>query len=128
MLGLSDFNSVPIGLGVSVHVLACHGVAEFGSAEQRDRWLPDLLGGSTLGAFCLSESHAGSDVAAMRTRAVREGEEYRIDGTKAWITHGPVADFYLLMALTGTGTRGISAFHVAGGSQGISAAVPERRG
>jgi len=116
-----------VGLGVSVHVLACHGVAEFGSAEQRDRWLPDLLGGSTLGAFCLSESHAGSDVAAMRTRAVREGEEYRIDGTKAWITHGPVADFYLLMARTGTGTRGISAFHVPGGSQGISAAVPERK-
>ena len=71
-----------VGLGVSVHVLSCHGVAEFGSAEQRDRWLPACWAARTLGAFCLSEPHAGSDVAAMRTRAVREGEDTASTGRR----------------------------------------------
>ncbi len=116
-----------VGLGVSVHVLACHGVAEFGSQPQRRAWLPAMLSGDTIGAFCLSEPHSGSDVAAMRTTAVRNSEGYLINGTKAWITHGPIADFYLLMARTGLGTRGLSAFHVPGTTEGITAAAPERK-
>jgi alkylation response protein AidB-like acyl-CoA dehydrogenase len=118
-----------VAVGTSVHVLACAGVANYGSDAQRDAWLPGMLGGRTLGAFGLSEPHAGSDVAAMRTSAVRtpDGDGYLVNGTKAWITHGPVADFYLLMARTGEGNRGISAFHVPGGTAGVSAAVPERK-
>ena len=77
------------------------GIAEFGTDEQRKRFLPEMLGGATLGAYCLSESHAGSDAGAMRTRAVRQGDGYVITGDKAWITHGPIADFMLVAARTG---------------------------
>ena len=68
-------------------------VADFGTQAQKEQFLPDMLGGATLGAYCLSESHAGSDAGAMRTKAVRQGTdedaEYVITGDKAWITHGP---------------------------------------
>ena len=56
-----------VGVGVSVHALSCFGLATHGTAEQQQRWLPDMLGGELLGAYCLSEPHAGSDPAAMRT-------------------------------------------------------------
>ena len=117
-----------IALGTSVHVLSCSGVAEFGTAEQREQFLPEMLGGATLGAYCLSESHAGSDAGAMRTKAVRDGDGYVITGDKAWITHGPVADFMLVAARTGgDGSRGISTFLVPATADGVSAGVPERK-
>ena len=116
-----------VALGTSVHVLSCHGVAAFGSEEQQAELLPAMLGGRTLGAFCLSEPQAGSDVGAMRTTATRTTDGYLVNGTKAWITHGPIADFYLLMARTAQGHGGISAFHVPGGTAGVIAAVPERK-
>lgn len=117
-----------VALGVSVHVLACSGVAEFGTAEQQQRFLPGMLGGSTLGAYCLSEAHAGSDAGAMRTRAVSDGDEYVITGDKAWITHGPVADFYLLAARTGDDrSHGISTFLLPHGHPGLTAGTPERK-
>src|SRR5699024_4292430 len=111
---------------------ACHGVADYGDADQRQRLLPDMVGGSMLGAYCLSEPHAGSDPAAMRTRAEREsddpGADYVVTGEKAWITHGPVADFYLLLARTGEpGPHGISAFYVPAGADGLTALPPERK-
>src|SRR5690606_13282365 len=112
---------------VSVHTLACFGVATFGTAEQRDRWLPDMLGGQTLGAYCLSEPHAGSDPAAMTTRAVRAGDEYVLTGTKAWITHAGHADFYQVMARTGEGRGGVSCFLVPAGTPGLSVDRPERK-
>jgi len=83
-----------VGLGVSVHTLACFPLAGYGSAEQKDMWLPDMLGGDLLGAYCLSEPDSGSDAAALTTRAVRDGDTYTVTGTKAWVTHGGVADFY----------------------------------
>ena len=117
-----------VALGVSVHVLACSGVAEFGTAEQQEAFLPEMLGGSTLGAYCLSEAHAGSDAGAMRTRAVADGDEYVITGDKAWITHGPVADFYLLAARTGDDrSHGISTFLLPHGHPGLTAGTPERK-
>ncbi|MFE0644130.1 acyl-CoA dehydrogenase family protein [Streptomyces sp. NPDC058877] len=117
-----------VGLGVSVHTLSCHALAGFGTAEQRAAHLPAMLGGGLLGAYCLSEPSAGSDAAALRTRAVREGEEWVLDGTKAWITHGGIADFYTVMARTGgPGARGITAFLVPGDAPGLSAAPPERK-
>ena len=66
-----------VGVGVSVHALTCFPLVNYGTAEQRDRWLPDLLAGDLLGAYCLSEPDAGSDPGAMRTRAVRDGEHWR---------------------------------------------------
>ncbi|MET9223061.1 acyl-CoA dehydrogenase family protein [Streptomyces sp. NPDC003300] len=129
-----------IGLGVSVHTLACHALAHFGAKEQRAEHLPAMLGGSLLGAYCLSEPAAGSDAASLRTRAVRTGGgadgggadgdagNWTIDGTKAWITHGGVADFYTVLARSGgDGARGISAYLVPGDAPGLSAAAPERK-
>src|SRR6478609_4278077 len=87
-----------IGVGVSVHALSCFGLVTRGTEEQKQRWLPDLLGGELLGGYCLSEAHAGSDPAAMRTTARREGDDYVINGAKAWTTHGGHADFYKVMA------------------------------
>ncbi|PWI42193.1 acyl-CoA dehydrogenase family protein [Streptomyces sp. ICBB 8177] len=117
-----------VGLGVSVHTLACHALAEFGTKTQRAEHLDAMLGGELLGAYCLSEPSAGSDAASLRTRATRDGDDWVIEGTKAWITHGGVADFYTVLARTGAeGPRGITAFLVPGDAQGLSAAAPERK-
>ncbi|MEU0403097.1 acyl-CoA dehydrogenase family protein [Streptomyces sp. NPDC006197] len=117
-----------VGLGVSVHTLACHALAGHGTDEQRAAHLPGMLGGGLLGAYCLSEPSAGSDAAALRTRAVRDGGDWVLDGTKAWITHGGIADFYTVMARTGgPGARGITAFLVPGDAPGLGAAPPERK-
>ncbi|GLY27201.1 acyl-CoA dehydrogenase family protein [Kineosporia sp. NBRC 101731] len=116
-----------VGVGVSVHALSCFGPAEFGSPEQRERWLPGLLGGEQLGAYCLSEPHAGSDPAAMRTRAVLKNDEYVLNGVKAWTTHGGQADFYKVMARTGDGRDGISCFLVPAQTPGLAADPPERK-
>ncbi|MBK6763439.1 MAG: acyl-CoA dehydrogenase family protein [Micrococcales bacterium] len=117
-----------VALGVSVHTLSCHALATAGSDEQRDRWLPDMLGGERLGAYCLSEPQSGSDAAGLTTTATRDGEDYLIKGVKAWITHGGVADFYTVMTRTSPDrTAGITAFLVPADAQGLSAAIPERK-
>jgi alkylation response protein AidB-like acyl-CoA dehydrogenase len=122
-----------IGLGVSVHTLTCYPIATVGSAEQRERWLPGMLGGDQLGAYCLSEPGSGSDAAALATRAVADGDEFVLDGVKAWITHGGQADFYTLFARTSGESagpdraRGISCFHVPAATPGLSAAPPEHK-
>ncbi|WP_327298744.1 MULTISPECIES: acyl-CoA dehydrogenase family protein [unclassified Streptomyces] len=117
-----------VGLGVSVHSLACHALAGYGSKEQRAAQLPEMLGGGLLGAYCLSEPASGSDAASLRTKAVRDGDDWVITGTKAWITHGGLADFYTVLARTGgEGARGISAFLVPGDAAGLTAAAPEKK-
>ena len=114
--------------GVSVHTLACYPLATFGTDEQRDRWLPDMIGGDLLGAYCLSEPQSGSDAAALRTKAVRDGEDYVVDGTKAWITHGGEADFYTLFCRTSDeGPRGISCLLVDAATDGVTGATPEKK-
>ncbi|MFJ9378515.1 acyl-CoA dehydrogenase family protein [Streptomyces sp. NPDC101455] len=117
-----------VGLGVSVHSLSCHALANYGTKQQQVEHLPAMLGGGFLGAYCLSEPSSGSDAASLRTKAVRDGEDWVIDGTKAWITHGGIADFYTVMARTGEdGPRGISAFLVPGDAAGLSGAAPEKK-
>jgi alkylation response protein AidB-like acyl-CoA dehydrogenase len=117
-----------VGLGTSVHTLACHTLAVFGTKQQCADHLPAMLGGGTLGAYCLSEPSSGSDAASLRTRAVRDGDEWVLEGTKAWITHGGVADFYTVLARTGAeGPRGITAFLVPGAAAGLTAGAPERK-
>jgi alkylation response protein AidB-like acyl-CoA dehydrogenase len=122
-----------VGLGVSVHTLACYPLVTVGSAEQQERWLPGALGGDLLGAYCLSEPHCGSDAAALSTRATAQGDGYLIDGVKAWISHAGQADFYTLFARTsgdpdGPGrSQGISCFHVPAGTDGVSAAPAEHK-
>ena len=123
-----------VGLGVSVHTLACLPLAAHGTDEQRDRWLPEMLGGELLGAYCLSEPQSGSDAAALTTAAVPDGMGgYRIDGVKAWISHAGQADFYTLFARTSgrpegrDRARGISCLHVPAATEGVSAAPAEHK-
>ncbi|WP_166346891.1 acyl-CoA dehydrogenase family protein [Phytoactinopolyspora limicola] len=117
-----------VGLSVSVHTLSCWPLVAVGTDEQRKRWLPDMIGGELLGAYCLSEPHAGSDAAALSTRAVRVGDDYVLKGTKAWITHGGLADFYTVFARTSDdGPRGISCFLVPADAAGLSFGTPEKK-
>ena len=117
-----------VGISVSVHALACFPMATAGTAEQQEEWLPQMLSGDTLGAYCLSEPHSGSDAAALSTRAERDGNEYVVHGSKAWITHGGVADFYSVMVRTSDeGARGISCLLVPADAEGLSSAPPERK-
>jgi alkylation response protein AidB-like acyl-CoA dehydrogenase len=117
-----------MGVGLSVHVMSCFALAEYGTDEQRERWLPDMLGGELLGAYALSELQAGSDAAALSARAQRDGEDYVVNGVKAWITHGGEADFYTTMLRTSPdGGRGISCLLVDGATPGLSAAPRERK-
>jgi alkylation response protein AidB-like acyl-CoA dehydrogenase len=117
-----------LGVSVSVHYLSCFPLATYGTEEQRQRWLPEMIGGTLLGGYCLSESHSGSDASALSTRAVRTGDAYVVNGTKAWITHGGRADFYSVMVRTGEeGPHGISCLLVDGSSAGLSSPGPERK-
>jgi alkylation response protein AidB-like acyl-CoA dehydrogenase len=117
-----------VGVGMSVHTLTASVVAANGSDELVKTWLPRLLSGDWLGAYCLSEPQAGSDVSGIRTRAVRDGEEYVVDGVKQWISNGSCADYYILFARTSPDPkRGLSAFLVPDGTAGMSFGAPERK-
>jgi alkylation response protein AidB-like acyl-CoA dehydrogenase len=126
-----------VGVGLSVHVMSCYPLASFGTAEQKERWLPEMLAGELLGGYCLSEADAGSDPGAMRTRAVpTEGggagggaaPGWSVTGSKAWVTHGGEADFYTLFARTSEErSRGISCFLVPGDAPGLTVQTPERK-
>ncbi|WP_439383873.1 acyl-CoA dehydrogenase family protein [Amycolatopsis lexingtonensis] len=114
-----------VGVGLSVHTMSCYALAEYGTDAQRDEWFPDMLEGSLLGAYALSETNAGSDAAALSTRARLDGTDYVVNGTKAWITHAGVADFYTTMVRTGPDE--ISCLLVDGETEGLSAAPRERK-
>jgi len=93
-----------------------------GTEDQQDRWLPQFAESPILAAFCLTEPSAGSDAAGMLTRAEKDGDDYILNGTKCFITHGGISNMYTVFAKTerGKGTRGISAFLVAGDAPGVS--------
>ncbi len=111
---------------VSVHTLSCYPLAQYGTDEQR-KLLPDMIGGELLGAYCLSEPQGGSDAAALATKAVRDGDAYVVTGTKAWITHARVADFYNIFCRTGgPGPKGISCLLADRGTPGIHPQAAER--
>lgn len=116
-----------VAVAVSVHSLSCHPLFAFGTDEQKQRWLPDMLGGNTIGAYSLSEPQAGSDAAALTCKATPTDGGYRINGTKAWITHGGIADFYNVFTRTGEGSRGISCFLVPADTEGLSFGKPEEK-
>jgi alkylation response protein AidB-like acyl-CoA dehydrogenase len=122
-----------VGLGVSVHTLSCFPLVTAGTPQQQQRWLPAMLGGELLGAYCLSEPSSGSDAAALRTRAEATGSDYILNGVKAWISHAGKADFYTLFGRTSGDhdgplrARGISCFHVSAQTPGVSAAPAEHK-
>ncbi|HKW14146.1 MAG TPA: acyl-CoA dehydrogenase family protein [Candidatus Krumholzibacteria bacterium] len=112
--GLADFAFAMQGLG-------CGPISLFGTPEQRDRYAARAAAGSAIAAFAISEINAGSDVAAMETRARRDGREYVLDGEKTWISNAGLADFYVVFARTAdTAARNVSAFVVEAGNPGLA--------
>src|SRR3954467_15246364 len=99
---------------LSVHLgLVAGSIARWGTDEQKQRWLPRMASGEVLGCFCLTEPNHGSNPADLRASAVRDGDTYRINGSKIFITNGDIAGIALVMARTGgEGARGVSAFLV----------------
>lgn len=116
-----------VAIAVSVHSLSCHPLMTFGTDDQRQRWLPEMLSGNLIGAYSLSEPQAGSDAAALACKAVASDDGYRVTGSKAWITHGGLADFYTLFARTGEGSQGISCFLAPKDTPGLSFGRPEEK-
>jgi alkylation response protein AidB-like acyl-CoA dehydrogenase len=119
-----------IALSVAAHNGLCTShLNMFGSAEQKDRYLPRLVRGEVLGAWGLTESGAGSDAASMRTTAVRQGDCWTINGSKAFITHGAIGGVMVVMAVTDRtkGNRGISAFVLEHGTAGMRAGKKENK-
>jgi alkylation response protein AidB-like acyl-CoA dehydrogenase len=117
-----------VALGISVHTLSCHPILTFGTDQQQKSLAARISAGDVLGAYCLSEAHAGSDPAAMLCGATRSGDGWVASGSKAWITHGGHADFYTsFMRTSPDKTGGISCFHVPAGTSGLSAGLPERK-
>jgi alkylation response protein AidB-like acyl-CoA dehydrogenase len=117
-----------VALGISVHTLSCSPIAHHGTEAQRRDLLPEMVGGRLLGAYSLSEAHAGSDVAAMRASATATDDGWVARGEKAWVTHGGHADFYATFLRTpADGARGISCFHLTPDLPGFSAAKPEEK-
>jgi len=111
-----------IALSVAAHNSLCAGhIAAFGNEAQRRKFLPRLAGGEALGAWCLTEPGAGSDAAAIKTRAERRGDRWVLNGTKVFVTNGSYAGIYVVMAVTapGAGRKGISAFAVERSTPGL---------
>jgi len=126
-LGAADMASA---VTLSVHILSQYPVVTFGSAEQHADWLAPMVAGEALGAFCLTEPHAGSDAAALRTRAERAADgSYRLHGTKIWISNAPEADRYLVFATVdpAKGPKGITAFLVEKGTPGFTFGAHEKK-
>jgi alkylation response protein AidB-like acyl-CoA dehydrogenase len=125
-LGAADMATA---VTLSVHILSQLPVVAWGSPEQVGTWLPPMLSGEALGAFALTEPHAGSDASAIRTRATRDGDAYRLTGTKIWISNAPEADRYLVFATLDpdAGPSGIAAFLVEKGTPGFRFGAHEKK-
>ncbi len=117
-----------VAVGVSVHSLTAFPVTTFGTPEQQAALLPGMLSGDQLGAYCLSEPLAGSDIASMTTRATRDGDAYVLKGRKAWISHAGHADYYTTFARTSDdGGKGLSCFVVPADAPGLTFGTPEKK-
>ena len=116
-----------VAVATSVQGLSIHPTFAFGTDEQKAHWLPQMTAGQLIGGYSLSEPQAGSDAAALMCKAEKTETGFRVTGTKAWITHGGIADFYALFARTGEGSRGISCFLAPGRAEGLSFGKPEEK-
>ncbi|TDC94438.1 acyl-CoA dehydrogenase [Saccharopolyspora aridisoli] len=137
--GLSRFDSVlifealasgdpSIAAYISIHNMCAGMIDRFGTDAQRARWLPGLCSMENLASYCLTEPGAGSDAAALQTRAVRDGDDYLLTGVKQFISGGGSSDVYVVMARTGEpGHKGISTFVVDAGAEGLSFGANEKK-
>jgi alkylation response protein AidB-like acyl-CoA dehydrogenase len=113
---------------LSIHNMCTWMVDTYGTGEQRKTWVPRMASMEAVASYCLTEPSAGSDAAALRTRVVRDGSDYVLDGTKQFISGAGTSDVYVVMARTGVeGPRGISAFIVENGSPGLSFGAQEQK-
>lgn len=122
--------SAVMGVILSVHTsVGTNPILYFGNEEQKKKYVPKLASGESIGAFCLTEPSAGSDAGSLKTRAVRDGEHYVLDGAKVFITNGGEADVYIVFASTDpeAGSRGISAFIVEKNTPGLIIGKDERK-
>jgi alkylation response protein AidB-like acyl-CoA dehydrogenase len=120
--------SVPYAVTVSVSSMVQTIIKEFGNKKQQETYLPALTSGEEIGAFALSESHAGSDAASLKTTAKKTEGGYILNGTKMWITSGGIAKTYIVMARTGgEGAKGVSAFIVRDGAKGFTFGKAEKK-
>ncbi|CAN5576283.1 acyl-CoA dehydrogenase family protein [soil metagenome] len=120
--------SVAVIVGVTNSVCG-YPILSWGTEEQKQKYLVPLAKGEKLGAFCLSEPQAGSDAANQKTRAVKDGDFYILNGTKSWVTNGGEAGVYLVMAVTGEkdGRKEITAFLVEGETEGLNISSVEHK-
>jgi hypothetical protein len=113
---------------LSIHNMASWMIDAFGAEPQRQRFLPGLTAMDTIASYCLTEPGSGSDAAALKTRAVRDGDHYVLNGSKAFISGGGVSDLYVTMVRTGgAGAEGISCIVVEKDSAGLSFGAPEKK-
>ena len=114
--------SAVVGVILSVHTsVGTNPILYFGNEQQKEKYVPKLAAGEYLGAFCLTEPSAGSDVGSMKSKAVKDGDHYKINGSKVFITNGGEADVYIVFASTDAtqGSRGVSAFIVEKDTPGL---------
>ncbi|MDR6999397.1 acyl-CoA dehydrogenase [Neobacillus niacini] len=122
--------SATVGVILSVHTsVGTNPILYFGTEEQKQHYIPKLASGEYLGAFCLTEPSSGSDAASLKSRAVRDGDFYKISGTKAFITNGGEADVYIVFASTNPekGSGGITAFIVEKNTPGLIIGKDEKK-
>jgi len=113
---------------ISIHNMASWMIDTYGDDDQRQRWLPELTRCEIIASYCLTEPGAGSDAASLKTKAVRDGDDYVLNGTKAFISGGGASDLYVVMARTGEdGPRGISTFVVEKDTPGLSFGAQEKK-
>src|SRR5690606_32725468 len=130
VLAMEEISKVDASASVVMSVnnsLVCWGLEQFGSEEQKQKYLVPLAKGEIIGAFCLSEPEAGSDATSQRTTAIDQGDHYLLNGTKNWITNGGTASVYLVMAQTDVekGHRGINCLIVEKGMPGFEVGAKE---
>ena len=117
-----------IGSFISIHNMVAWMIDQFGTEEQRQKWLPKLCSMELLASYCLTEPGSGSDAAALRTRAEQDGNMWKLNGAKAFISGGGHSDLYLTMVRTGEdGPKGVSAVLVEDGTSGLSFGANERK-
>lgn len=125
VLALEEICKVDASHGVIMSVnnsLYCHGILKFGSEDQKKKFLTPIASGKAIGAYSLTEPQSGSDAGTMRSRAVRDGDFYILNGRKSWVTSGPVADFFVVFTMTDPDKKqkGVSAFLVEGKTPGLT--------
>jgi len=130
VLALEEISKVDASHGVIMSVnnsLYCHGIQKFGTEEQKQRFLPPVASGKSVGAYSLTEPMAGSDAGSLRCQAVRDGDHYIINGRKSWVTSGPVADYFVVFTMTEPEKRqkGITAFLINKDLPGFSVGKKE---